>query len=187
MAIGIVRVLKPITLWLCSCLWKIPVWVIQGPHHGLECWLQEGFLVNRFKPGTWKGSSTHRSAIWALVSGWGANKASWNAKAFWHSLALGSTFSTYDCDCINDNDFNFSDEVNGWKKIKREKKMTFIPVHLPGLWGFWDGAAASCMWNRNVLLAVAKGWFTGSIIGVSFPFVSSSGIFYPCSKQKIDF
>lgn len=60
-------------------------------------------------------------------------------------------------------------------------------MHLPVLWGFWDGAAASYVWNRNVLLAVAKGWFIGIVIGVIFPFVSSSGIFCPCSKQKINF
>lgn len=65
--------------------------------------------------------------------------------------------------------------------------MTFILVHLPGLWGFWDGAAAGYVWNRNVLLSVAKGWFTGIVIGVIFPFVSSSGIFCPCAEQKINF
>lgn len=59
-------------------------------------------------------------------------------------------------------------------------------VHLPVLWGFWDGAAASYVWNRNVLIAVAKGWFIGIVIGVILPFVSSSGIFCPCSKQKIN-
>lgn len=65
--------------------------------------------------------------------------------------------------------------------------MISILVLLPVLWGFWDGAAASYMWNRNVLLAVAKGWFIGIVIGVILPFVSSSGIFCPCSKQKINF
>lgn len=69
----------------------------------------------------------------------------------------------------------------------KKKKVIFILVHLPGLWGFWDGAAASYVWNRNVLLSVAKGWFTGIVMGVIFPFVSSSGIFCPCSKQKINF
>lgn len=42
------------------------------------------------------------------------------------------------------------------------------------------------MWNRNGLLAVAKGWFIDIVIGVIFPFVSSAGIFCPCSKQKIN-
>lgn len=65
--------------------------------------------------------------------------------------------------------------------------MIFILVHLPGLWGFWDGPAANYMRNRNVLLSVARGWFIGIVIGVIFPFVSSSGIFCPCSKQKINF
>lgn len=63
--------------------------------------------VYRFKYRTSKGSSTHLSAIQALVLGWGFNKAS-RAEAFWHSLALGSTFSTWDSDWIDDSGFIFS-------------------------------------------------------------------------------
>lgn len=40
--------------------------------------------VYRFKYRTWKGSSTHHSAIQALVLGWGLNKAL-SAEAFWQS------------------------------------------------------------------------------------------------------
>lgn len=63
--------------------------------------------VYRFKLRTWKGSSTPPSAVQALVLGWGFNKAL-SAEAFWHSLALGSAFSTWDYDWIDDNGFIFS-------------------------------------------------------------------------------
>lgn len=65
--------------------------------------------VYRFKLGTWKGSSTHPSAIWVPVSGWGTNKARRCAEAFWCSLTLGSTFSTCHCNYISDSDRSFSD------------------------------------------------------------------------------
>lgn len=139
--------------------------------------------VYNFKCRTLKGSSTHHFAIQALVLGWGFNKA-WSAEAFWQSSFrlnvehLGLWLYLW----------QWSYFLKLGKQLKKNpKNVTFILVHLPRLWGFWDGAASSYMWNRNVLLAVAKGWFIGIVIGVIFPFVSSSGIFCLGSKQKINF